>query len=93
MWLSIRPWPKAETRAVLQPYNVVILSTTVTMLFLNGAFDAGAGRALMVTIPTGLIAAQIGIAVFKRLSDDMFRRLLIGLTLVMGLGILASELA
>lgn len=91
MWLSIRPWPKAETRAVLQTYNVVILSTTITLLFFKGAYGAEAQRALLVTVPAGLIAAQIGIAVFRSLSDNMFRRLLIGLTLIMGLGILASE--
>lgn len=91
MWLSIRPWPKAQTRAVLQPYNVAILSTMVTMLAFKGAFDGQALSALLVTIPAGLIAAQFGIAVFKRLSDGVFRRLLIVLTLLMGLGILASE--
>ena len=92
MWLSLRPWPKAQTRAVLQPYNVVILSTTVVVLAFRGAFDAQALGALVVTIPVGLIAAQIGIAVFRRLSDTVFRRLLIILTLLMGLGILVSEL-
>jgi len=92
MWLSLRPWPKAETRAVLQPYNVAILSTTVTLLAFRGAFNSQALTALLVTIPAGLIAAQIGIGVFKRLSNDGFRRLLIILTLLMGLGILTSEL-
>ncbi len=91
MWLSLRPWPKAETRAVLQPFNVAVLSTTVTLLFLRGAYDATALRALLVTVPCGLIAAQIGIFVFGKLSDDMFRRLLIGLTLIMGVGLLVSE--
>ncbi|MEP6067611.1 MAG: sulfite exporter TauE/SafE family protein, partial [Paracoccaceae bacterium] len=62
------------------------------LLFLKGAFDATAVRALMVTVPCGLIAAQIGIFVFRRLSDDMFRRLLIVLTLLMGVGLLISEL-
>lgn len=93
MWLSIRPWTKSETRAVLQPYNVAILGTTVTLLFFKGAYDATAVSALLVTVPCGLIAAQIGIFVFHRLSDTGFRRLLILLTLMMGLGILASELA
>ncbi|MEO9516417.1 MAG: sulfite exporter TauE/SafE family protein [Paracoccaceae bacterium] len=92
IWLSLRPWPKAETRAVLQPYNVAVLTTTVTLLFLKGAYDATAVRALIVTVPCGLIAAQIGIFVFRRLSDDMFRRLLIILTLLMGIGLLISEL-
>ena len=91
MWLSIRPWTKAETRAVLQPFNVAILSTTVCLLFFQGAFDRTALNALMMTVPTGLIAAQIGITVFRRLSDLGFRRLLIILTLLMGLGVMASE--
>ena len=93
MWLSIRPWTKLETRAVLQPLNMAILSTTVTLLFLDGAYDATALRALVITIPSGLLAAQVGIFVFHRLNDTGFRRLLVLLTLVMGIGILLSELA
>ena len=92
MWLSIRPWTKAETRAVLQPFNMVMLVTTVVLLFFRGAYDATAVKALAVTIPCGLIAAQVGILVFHRLSDTGFRRLLILLTLVMGVGVLLSEL-
>ena len=91
IWVSLRPWSKAQSRAVLQPYNVVILSTTVLLLFFRGAYDQTALLALVVTVPTGLIAAQVGIAVFRRMSDTGFRRLLILLTLAMGVGILASE--
>ncbi|MEJ6399127.1 sulfite exporter TauE/SafE family protein [Yoonia sp. 208BN28-4] len=92
MWLSIRPWTKSETRAVLQPFNSVILTTTICLLFLQGAYDQTALNALLVTIPTGLIAAQIGIAVFRRLTDTGFRRVLIILTLLMGVGIVLTEL-
>lgn len=91
MWMSLRPWTKFETRAVLQPFNMVMLTTTVTLLFLRGGF-AGAGPALLITIPTGLVAAQIGIAVFRRLSDTAFRWVLILLTLAMGIGVGISEL-
>ncbi len=91
MWLSMRPWPKAEVRAVMQPLNVVLLSTTVTLLFLKGAYDAQALQALAITVPTGFLAAQFGIFVFRRLSDTTFRRLVILLSLVMGLGIMVSE--
>ncbi len=92
MWLSLRPWTKSETRAVLQPYNVAILSTTVCLLAFKGAYDQTALNALLITIPSGLIAAQVGILVFRRLSDTGFRRLLILLTLLMGVGILISEI-
>ena len=91
MWLSIRPWTKSATRSVLQPYNVAILSTTVTLLAMKGAYDSTALMALLITVPCGLIAAQVGIAVFRRLSDTGFRRLLILLTLLMGAGIMISE--
>lgn len=93
MWVSLRPWPRAETRAVLQPYNIAILGTTVTLLAMRGTYDADALRALAVILPVGLAAAQIGIYVFRRIGDDMFRRVLIGLTLLVGLGILLQELA
>ena len=92
MWLSLRTWPKAQTRAVLQPFNMAMLVTTVMLLAFRGAYDATALRALLVTVPLGLIAAQVGLMIFKRLSDTAFRRLLILLTLAMGLGILISEL-
>lgn len=92
LWLSLRPWAKSETRAVLQPYNFVILALTVGLLAVRGAYDAQTLWALAFTIPIGLIAAQIGIWVFGRLNDTGFRRLLIVLTLVLGLGVLVGEL-
>ncbi|MEL7011781.1 MAG: sulfite exporter TauE/SafE family protein [Pseudomonadota bacterium] len=91
LWLSLRPWTKAETRAVLQPFNVAILSTTVSLLFLRGAYDEKALTALLITVPAGLLAAQCGLYVFGRMSNAGFRRLLILLNLAMGIGILASE--
>ncbi len=91
MWLSMRPWTKAETRAVLQPFNAAILSTTICLFYLKGAYDERAVTALLITVPTGLVAGQVGIAVFRKLSDTGFRRLLIVLTLLLGLGVMISE--
>ncbi len=91
LWLSLRPWPKAQIRAVLQSFNMVILITTVVLLLFRGAYDAAALKALLITVPTGLIAAQIGLMVFRRLSTDGFRRLLVVMSLLMGLGLLLSE--
>ncbi|MEM8978294.1 MAG: sulfite exporter TauE/SafE family protein [Pseudomonadota bacterium] len=92
MWCSVRAWTKAETRAVLQPYNVAILGTTVGLLALKGAYNQTTLNALLVTLPIGFLAAQVGIFVFGKLTDTQFRRLLILLIFAMGLGILISEL-
>ena len=69
MWLSLRPWAKSRTRALLQPYNVAILGTTAMALFFRGAYDRNTLAALLIVVPTGLLSAQVGIAVFKALSD------------------------
>ncbi|MGJ8606053.1 MAG: sulfite exporter TauE/SafE family protein [Marivita sp.] len=92
IWCSMRPWPKAETRAVLQPFNISVLGTTTIMLSWRGAYDSTTFTAFLVALPASLIAAQIGIAVFKRISDNVFRRLLIGLSLLLGLGLLIRAL-
>ncbi|MDB6176226.1 sulfite exporter TauE/SafE family protein [Paracoccus sp. Z330] len=92
MWCSMRPWPKAETRAVLQPFNVAVLGLTCVMLFFRGLYDTETLGFLAIALPVSLMSAQLGIAAFRRLADDSFRRLLIGLTFVSGASLLAREL-
>ncbi len=85
VWLSMRNWPKADTRAVLQPFNICILTLTVAVLAVTGAFTETALWALVITIPVGLMAAQVGIMLFRVLSNTQFRRLLILLSLATGI--------
>ncbi|MFU8776185.1 MAG: sulfite exporter TauE/SafE family protein [Roseovarius sp.] len=92
MWCALRPWPKHETRAVLQPFNVVVLAVTAALLALKGAYTRETLIYLMIAVPAALSAAQIGIAVFKRLPDAAFRRLLIVMTFVSGVVLLLREL-
>ncbi len=90
MWLSMRPWSKGEIRALLQPFNMVILVATATMLFFKGAYGETVVGALMLAIPVAIISSLVGLFVFNRLSNALFRRLLITLCLLTGLGILYS---
>ncbi|WP_299358786.1 sulfite exporter TauE/SafE family protein [uncultured Paracoccus sp.] len=92
IWCSMRPWPKAETRAVLQPFNVSVLSATSAMLWWGGAYSAATLTAFSIALPASLLAAQSGLFVFRRISDNTFRRLLIGLSLLLGLGTLVNAL-
>lgn len=92
MWCALRPWPKAEQRAVLQPFNVAVLGLTVIVLAWNGLYDRTTLIHIAIALPITLLAAQAGIAVFQRLTDSAFRRLLIVLLFVSGAVILAREL-
>lgn len=91
MWCSMRPWPKGETRAVLQPYNVAVLMIAIILFWFRGAYTVETLYHLAVAVPTSLIAAQLGITVFKRLNDGLFRRLLVVMTFIAGTVLLSRE--
>ncbi|WP_299736678.1 sulfite exporter TauE/SafE family protein [uncultured Roseobacter sp.] len=92
MWCSMRAWPKYETRAVLQPFNVAVLALTALVLAWGGAYHQRTLLQLCVAIPSAILAAQVGIIVFRRLTDDVFRRLLIAICLISGTVLLLREL-
>jgi len=92
MWCALRPWSKSETRAVLQPFNVTVLSVAILVFAVSGVYSWNSIGLLAIALPTTLIASQLGIAAFKRLADDQFRRVIIFLMLVSGVVLLSSEL-
>lgn len=84
MWCAMRPWTKRETRAVLQPFNVVILAIAAILFAWRGYYTHETLLLMAISLPATLISAQIGIAVFHRLTDHQFRRLLVWLLFTSG---------
>lgn len=79
MWCAMQPWTKGETSAVLRPYNVVILGIAVGIFSWQGYYTRDTLILMAIALPATIVSSQIGIAVFRRLSDQQFRRLLIWL--------------
>ena len=92
MWCAMRPWTKEETRAVTQPYNVLVLLVAASMLAYQGVYDTDNLIRIAIAFPVTLLFAYIGMFVFKQLKDDQFRRLLITLMFLAGLVSLARVL-
>ena len=92
IWLSMRPWKKQLTRAVLQPFNVAILFTTVVVSAINGALTLTTILAFAIAFPAAMLSVQLGIYAFRQVNDTQFRRTLIILCLAMGVGILVMTL-
>ncbi len=92
MWCAMRTWPKAETRAVLQPYNTVVLLLTALLLAAKGAYTPQVLLGIVVALPVSLSFFQLGLMVFRRLPDPVFRRLLISMSFVAGAMLLIREL-
>ncbi len=92
MWCAMRPWPKEETRAVTQPYNVLALLFAAILMAFYGVFDKAGLLRILIAIPVTVLSAYVGMYIFRRLQDDHFRRLLIGLMFLAGIIISAREL-
>lgn len=92
MWCALRPWSKSETRAVLQPYNAIVLGLAMMMFAFKGLYTWDSVRLILIALPVTMLSAQIGIMVFKRLTDDQFRRLIIVMMFVSGVVLLGREL-
>ena len=92
MWLALRPWPRHETRAVLQPYNVAILAISMVILAAKGVYTGAVIRDVLIVLPVSIVSAQIGIRVFSIMSDTKFRWLLIFLMLASGLLLATREI-
>jgi len=92
IWYSMFEWPRTKIRALLQSYNVIVLTTTVLALAYSGAIGSQVGTALVIVLPIGFIAALIGLALFRRVTDQQYRRLLVLLCLLLGITIAGREL-
>lgn len=92
MWCAMKPWTKGETRSVLQPFNLVILAIAVIIYASLGYYSYETLILIAIALPATLIASQIGIAVFRRLTDHQFRWLLIWLLFVSGILLALREL-
>ncbi|MFD2651600.1 sulfite exporter TauE/SafE family protein [Brucella rhizosphaerae] len=93
MWCAMRPWSKSETRAVLQPFNFLVLLITALVYAFQGYYSSQTLIFIAVAFPATLISSQIGIAVFRRLTDHQFRWMLIWLLFLSGALLMLRELA
>jgi uncharacterized membrane protein YfcA len=92
MWCSLYDWPKAERRAVIQPFNMLVLGVVFILMAFRGMLGLDIALLVAIALPFSVLGTQAGIASFRRLSDDQFQKLLIWLTLFSGLMLAGREL-
>jgi len=92
MGCSLYDWSKARRRALVQPFNMIVLGTVMVLMALRGLIDQHIWLIVAVAFPFSIIGTQTGIFVFRRLNDQQFQRLLIWLILASGLVLAGREL-
>lgn len=87
VWCTARGWPKDEQRAVFQP--VAVGTFLLTLLWLGGtaAIDAETARLFLAGLPAVLAGTWLGLKWYRRLGENAFRQVVLGLLLVSGLAL------
>lgn len=92
MWATLRGWGKDERRGVFQAFNVAILTATVVSHVASGLLTAELGRLAVVALLGTLTGAWIGACAYRRLSDQRFHEVVLGLLGISGLTLVWSSL-
>lgn len=89
IWTGISKMPKTETRAIMQPYILImqILSLLILAVFKPSAFGAEFWTLFLLLLPVVLPCTLIGTKLYKKVSDFNFRRIAFILLGASGMGI------
>ena len=91
MGCSLYDWTKAQRRALVQPFNMIVLGTVFILMASRGLLTMHIWLIVAVAVPFSIIGTQCGIYVFRRLSDQQFQRLLIRLIFCQALCLQAGK--
>lgn len=87
IWTQLRGWPKGTSRGVYQPF--ILLAHLVTLLLLGAtALDLTGFLLVAASLPALFAGAWLGLKIYGRLDERLFRRVLSILLLLSGVMLL-----
>ncbi len=91
IWCQMRGWTKDSQRAVFQPVMLAAIVANVVSLGLAGAITAETIDLYLVGLPAMAAGLWAGFRLYGKLDDVTFRRVILTLLLVSGLGLIAAS--
>ncbi len=84
VWCGMRGWTRGEQRGVYQPYIFVMQIAALAWIGATLAIPDGTGRLFLACLPGTVLGTWLGIRLYNRIGDVMFRRVVLGLLLLSG---------
>jgi uncharacterized membrane protein YfcA len=91
IWCGMKGWDKARQRAVFQPVILAmqfVALASIAALHTKGAPSVAIPPLAWACVPAGLLGTWWGMALFKRLTDIQFAKVVNVLLIVSGIGLL-----
>lgn len=90
MWATLQGWSKDYRRGIFQGYNSAILAVALATQAIEGLLTTEVGWLFLVALPGTLVGTQIGLRVYRRMSDTSFDRLIVVLLGISGLTLILA---
>jgi uncharacterized membrane protein YfcA len=87
MWCDLQGIPKDAQRGLVQPFITVMQLFALGLMLWRHALPAQLLVDTAVSLPALAAGTAVGLALFGRISDAWFRRAILGVLLVAGLGL------
>lgn len=88
IWCQLRGWKKDVQRAIFQPVLLAALAANVVTLGIAGAITADVMRLYLLGLPAMLAGLWVGFKLYGKLDDAAFRKVMLVLLLLGGLGLI-----
>jgi uncharacterized protein len=92
LWCTLRGFEKDQQRAVIQNFNLAMLTVTMLSYLASGQVTRAMWPSLAVVAPALLVPAWLGTRLYLGISDLAFRRIVLGLLTASGIALLAAAL-
>jgi uncharacterized membrane protein YfcA len=92
VWCQLRGWKKDVQRAIFQPVLLAAIAANVVSLGIAGAITADVMRLYLIGLPAMLAGLWVGFKLYGKLDDVAFRRVILVLLLLAGLGLIAPRM-
>ena len=89
IWCDLRGLPKNQQRVLVQPFIAMMQLSALLLMMSRGAIPADMVTDFMISLPPLLAGTAAGIVMFGRVNELAFRRVILIILLVAGLGLLA----
>ena len=88
IWCGLRGWPKDAQRAIFQPVAVAIFLMSAAWLGAKGTVTADTIKFFVLGLPFVFAGTWLGLKLFGRIDEAMFRKIVLALLFVSGAALL-----
>ena len=92
LWVTLRGWPPDVARGVFQPFNLVMHALVMAAYVASGTVTAAFLPLFAVVAPAMVLPGWLGTRLYRLISPEAFRRVVLALLTVSGVMMLAASL-